>query len=128
MDKWTEFLDSGGEVDVDVYTHLGKAFDKIPHKRLISKLHSYGLNSSIIDWTKAFLTNRKQRSVRIKQPYSKWALVISGIPQGSVLGHILFIIYTNDLIEYCNSTGSGNFLFADDAKMFSQISKKEDIL
>ena len=61
-----------------VYTDLEKAFDKIPHKRLISKLHSYGSNKGIIDWTEAFLTNRKQR-VRIKQSYSKWAQVISGI-------------------------------------------------
>ena len=125
MDKWTEFLDLGGQVDV-VYTDLEKAFDKIPHKRLISKLHSYGLNNGIIDWIEAFLTNRKQR-VRIKQSYSKWAQVISGVPQGSVLGPILFIIYINDLIEHCDS-GSDIFLFADDAKIFSLVSKKEDCI
>jgi len=76
LDTWTEWLEQGGQVDV-VYTDLEKAFDKIPHKRLISKLHSYGLHKEIIEWLKAFLTNRKQR-VRIQQTFSNWATVISG--------------------------------------------------
>ena len=67
LDKWTELLENGGQIDV-IYTDLEKAFDKIPHKRLINKLFSYGLNNKdIISWIEAFLNNRKQR-VRISRP------------------------------------------------------------
>ena len=62
------------------------------------------------------MANGKHR-VRIQQTFSNWATVISGIPQSSVLGPILFIIYINELVEYCNS-GSKIFLFADDMQRF----------
>jgi len=62
LDKWTELLVNGGQIDV-IYTDLEKAFDKIPHKRLISKLFSYGLNKDIISWIEAFINNRKQTKV-----------------------------------------------------------------
>ena len=68
-----------------IYTDLEKAFDKIPHKSLINKLFSYGLNKDIISWIEAFLNNRKQR-VRIKDIFSDWVPVWSGMPQGSLLG------------------------------------------
>jgi len=116
LDKWTECLEHGGQIDV-IYTDLEKAFDKVPYKRLICKLHSYGSHKDIVKWLEAFLTNRKQR-VRINDTFSSWAEVISGIPQGSVLGPVLFIIYFNNLVE-CFSSGTDIFLFADDAKLFS---------
>ena len=77
LDKWAELLENGGQIDV-IYTDLEKAFDKIPHKRLISKLSTYGLNKDIISWIEAFLNNRKQR-VRIKDIFSNWLPVGSGI-------------------------------------------------
>ena len=58
MDMWTELLESGGQIDV-VYTDLEKAFDKVPHKRLISKLYSYKINPKVIKWIEAFLTNKE---------------------------------------------------------------------
>ena len=60
MEQWTEMLETVDRVDV-IYTDLEKAFDKIPHRRLISKLYSYGINDNIILWIKAFLADRKQQ-------------------------------------------------------------------
>ena len=77
MDDWTEMLEDGGQIDV-IYTDFEKAFDRVPHNRLISKLHSYNINVDIINWIKAYLENRVQR-VRINSCFSNWANVISGI-------------------------------------------------
>ena len=85
MDKWTEYLEKGGQVDV-IYTDLEKAFDKVPHKSLISKLKLYNIDKNIINWINSFLTNRYQR-VRFDDFFSNWTKVLSGIPQGC------FIIY-----------------------------------
>jgi len=90
-------LDYGGQIDA-VYTYFEKAFDKVPHKRLLSKLHSYQINDNIINWVTNFLTGRKY-TVRVNGSYSLWAEVTSGIPQG--MGPLLFLIYINDLITSC---------------------------
>mgnify|MGYP006352855069 CR=1 FL=1 len=72
-----------------------------------------------IDWIKAFLSDRKQR-VHLNGVYSSWATVLSGIPQGSILGPFLFIIYINDLPDSLNA--DSNILYADDAKLYRYIS------
>ena len=78
LDYWTEKkLEKGGQVDV-IYTDFEKAFDKVPHRRLLSKLHSYGIKKGqSIAWIKEFLINRQQK-VRIKDSYSTWHAVLSG--------------------------------------------------
>jgi len=88
MDMWTESLESGGQIDV-VYNDLEKAFNKVPNKRLISKLYSYKINPVVIKWIESFLTNRRQ-TVRIIGFFSFWKEVLSGIPQGLILGPLLF--------------------------------------
>ena len=83
MDEWTEFI----------YTDFAKAFDKVPHQRLLAKLRSYGITKEMLQWIENFLCNHKQ-CVIINGVLSEWVKVISGIPQGSILGPILFLIYT----------------------------------
>ena len=119
--NWVDFLERKQPVDV-VYLDYKKAFDNVPHERLLVKLHAYGIRGNLLQWIKPFLTNRKQRVV-INGKSSNLAPVISGIPQGSVLGPILFLIYVNDLPEMARSKLK---LFADDTKLYKSIKDVAD--
>ena len=121
MEEWTEILDKGGAIDT-IYMDFMKAFDKVPHKRLITKLESYGLSNQIIKWVDNFLNERNQK-VTVNGNESCNRPVTSRIPQGSVLGPILFVIYINDLPECVEAN---TYLFADDTKIFREIKTEED--
>jgi len=124
MDMCKELLESGGQIDV-IYTDVVKAFDKVPHKRLIIKLYSYIINLGIIKLIESFLANRRQR-VRINGFCSFWKEVLSRVPQSSIFGSLLFIIFINDLVDSCNYA-SELFLYADDAKLFRDITCNSDV-
>ena len=119
LEDITTNLDSGSGVDV-FYLDYSKAFDTVPHKHLISKLKACGFEGRIIKWIQEFLSNRKQH-VGERGKLSNWADVLSGVPQGSVLGPILFLLYINDLPDIVTSTSK---LFADDTKLYNKVSKE----
>ena len=102
---------------------LQKAFDKVPHTRLLKKLWAYGIRGKIHSWIKEFLSNRIQ-TVLVDGNSSSKAKVTSGIPQGSVLGPILFLIFINDLPSVIQALKK---LFADDAKVYQIVTCLADV-
>ena len=100
-----------------VFLDFAKAFDKVNHQYLITKLANYGIEGKLLDWIKSFLKNRRQRVV-MGESVSSWVPVSSGVPQGSVLGPLLFAIFINDLHEQIKSPCK---MFADDTKIIGKI-------
>jgi hypothetical protein len=122
VEKWTEALERGEEVDV-VFLDFKKAFDKVSHKRLLDVTEFYGVNGKYSKWIKAFLSQRTQ-TVCLENESATPMDVESGVPQGSVLGPILFVIFVNtlpDVVKY-----SHVLMFADDTKVFKEIRNQRD--
>ena len=102
-----------------IYLGLQKAFDTVPYKRLMKNLEGYGISGSLLNWLEHFLIGRKQRMV-LNGEESQWSPVTSGIPQNSVLGPVLFLLYINDLPDVVNNLVK---LFADDTKHYAVVNK-----
>jgi hypothetical protein len=109
-----------------VYFDIAKAFDSVPHKLLLSKLQTFGINGQLLKWFASYLSDRFQR-VSIEGVYSDWLSVESGVPQGSILGPLQFILYNNDLPDVL-TTGTSMSIFADDTKIFRCIRTIRDCI
>ena len=116
LNIWTESLSHGIPIDV-IYLDFSKAFDKVPHQRLVNQLYNFGISGKCLSWIQNFLSNRIQM-VRVNDEVSQSTDVKSGVPQGSVLGPTLFLIYISQINEDILNFTS---LFADDSKLFSYI-------
>ena len=103
---------------------FAKAFDSVPHQRLLLKLKAYGINGSMLKWFSSFVTTRRQRVV-INGCASDWSPVSFGVPQGSILGPLLFILYINDLPSAVSSTMK---IFADDVAMYCSVDSPSDCI
>ena len=122
IDFILENYGDNAETDV-IYLDYAKAFDKVDHNLLLQKLKSYGIVGKLYDWIKEFLTSRTQ-TVMVDGFLSAAAIVLSGVPQGSVLGPILFLIYVNDMEFYINHSKIGTF--CDDTRLSKKIMTEKD--
>ena len=123
IDDIIQSMLEGSDHDVN-YLDFAKAFDKVDHEILVHKLKQCGVRGRLLSWIKQFLTNRNQY-VTINGVHSSLSLVLSGVPQGSVLGPILFLIYINDLQGCLKGSTAGSF--ADDTRLSKQISCCDDV-
>ena len=105
-----------------IFLDFSSAFDKVDHNLLLSKLHSLGIRGSLLQWIQNFLFERKQRVV-FKGAVSRWVSVTSGVPQGSVLGPIFFVLFVNDLNDVVSSP---LYQFADDHTIVRPILSRLD--
>ena len=121
LEEWTRVLDGGDSLDI-IFLDYQKAFDRVPHRRLIRKLHGYGIQGKLLNWIREFLSCRTQQVV-VGNGQSSWSQVTSGVPQGSVLGPVLFLIYVNELPTVIQSSSK---MFADDTKVYRSIKTPDD--
>ena len=104
-----------------VYVDFKKAFDPVSHTKLLLKLQTYGICGDVLGWITSFLSSRTQ-SVKIFDALSSVIVVRSGVPQGSVLGPILFLLYVNDIVDIFSGLSVSCKLYADDVKLYSNYS------
>ena len=122
LDQIGDHLDTDKQTDV-IYLDMSKAFDKVCHPLLLRKLKQCNVFGRLLDWFNAYLTNRKQR-VTVSGETSTEVLVSSGVPQGSLLGPLLFLLFVNNLPDRCSSSNVA--CFADDTKIYKLIDSVDD--
>ena len=120
---WAVAMHCSHSVDT-IYIDFKGAFDSVVHSKLVFKLRNLGINGCLLQWISAFLSNRTQ-CVVIEHCFSEWSPVLSGVPQGSVLGPILFILFIDDIAAICSGVITHK-LYADDLKLYSTINSDCD--
>ena len=121
IDDLSRNYDKNLQTDIAILD-FSKAFDTVPHDRLLHKLESYGVRGPLLQWTEDFLCTRKMRVV-VDGESSSETDVLSGVPQGTVLGPLLFLVIINDLPDCVKST---THLFADDCLLYRAINSLAD--
>ena len=111
--------DMSSQTDI-IFSDFKKAFDSVPHDELLLKLRKIGISGILWFWFRAYLKSRKQ-SVWINGQFSDFLPVLSGIPQGSILGPLLFLVYINNLPT--SASNSSVLIFADDTKCLPFFNK-----
>ena len=122
---WFQALEAGQEV-CSIFFDLRKAFDSVPHRPLVDKLANLGLDVHALSWITSYLTNRKQHVV-VGGESSLDTPVLSGVPQGSVLGPLLFLVYIDNVSDVLLSDRSTLNLYADDMLLYKPVKSMEDI-
>ena len=118
---WAKGINFRSQTDV-ILLDFSKAFDSVPHDRLVVKLDFHGIRGKMLNWIRAFLTNRKQK-VSVNAVLSLSSPVVSGVTQGSVLGLVLFLLFINDI---SNSIHSNLRLFANDCVLYKEVATQQD--
>ena len=121
MNDLLEAFNDKDQVDL-IILDFSKAFDIVPHQKLLHKLRNYGINGKLNTWIEQFLSNREQR-VLVDGEFSSYDKVLSGVPQGTVLGPLLFLCFINDLPQHVTSQLR---LFADDCLLYRRIKSATD--
>ena len=116
-------LDNGGQTEV-VYFDMSKAFDQVNHELLLYKLRSFGFGGNLLQWFRNYVTDRSQR-VTVLGASSDTLRVTSGVPQGSILGPALFLLYVNERPDAISSSQVA--MFADDTKVFKTTKSADDV-
>jgi len=123
LDRVTTLIEDGDSVDV-IYLDFSKAFDKVPINRLLDKIKAHNIRGNVHKWITEWLSGRMQRTV-LNGSFSEWCEVLSGVPQGSVLGPLAFIIFINDLDAETSLISIMN-KFADDTKLGHKVNNDTD--
>ena len=123
LDDFNTCLNKKGQID-SILLDFSKAFDKVDHLGLLTKLDTYGISNTLLEWLRSFLLDRTQ-TVIVEGKESNKARVTSGVPQGTVLGPLLFLMYINDIDKHL-TPGTKLRLFADDSFLYREIKHEVD--